>query len=262
MMNRTRKRILKALFLCAAALLSHDALFAQRTYITQGEFEELLQNADTVIYRYSTEGQKPPFRALSLENRPLSIDWDAQNYPLRTLFAVKTNLLYDAVTAPNIEIEVPIGDRYSVAAEWIFPWWLSDSKQRAFELLCGTVEGRYWFGERSTKEQLTGWAIGLYVGGGYYDLEWDGTGYQGEHLLSGGIAGSYAHSIGGNMRLEYSVGLGILTTKYRKYSAQECGTDWNLLRTRRGTSTWFGPTRCRVSLVWMLHRADKRGGER
>ena len=41
----------------------------------------------------------------------------------KPLFAIKTNLLYDALSAVNLEIEVPVGKRWSVAAEGIFPWW-------------------------------------------------------------------------------------------------------------------------------------------
>ncbi len=200
--------------------------------------------------------------ALSIETPGNTIDWELTTLPRRDLFALKTNLLYDVVSVVNIELEVPIGDRYSVAGEWIFPWWLSDKRQRCLEILCGTVEGRYWFGDRTTTDQLTGWAAGLYVGCGYYDLEWDGTGYQGENIFAGGISCAYAHKIAPRLRLEYSLGVGLLSTKYRKYSAQKCGNNWILLRNSRGHNLWFGPTRCRVSLSWMLRGADKRGGVR
>ncbi len=205
---------------------------------------------------------QPPKVVLSAE-MPLSpIDWAVDSLPRRTLFAIKTNLLYDVATAINIEVEVPIGERYSLCGEWIFPWWRSDSRQRCFELLNGTLEGRYWLGRRDNKAPLTGWAVGLYVGGGYYDLEWNGTGYQGEHLLSGGLSGSYAHSIGSNLRLEYSLGVGVLTTKYRKYEAEKCGNNWLLVRSERGRHTLFAPTRAKISLVWLLRHPDKRGGVR
>ncbi len=204
----------------------------------------------------------PPYQALSDEYPNLKFDWELNTLPRRTLFALKTNLLFDAITAVNLEIEVPIGSRYSVAAEWIFPWWLTDSRQRCFELLCGTVEGRYWLGKQRTEEdQLLGWAVGLYAGCGYYDLEWDGKGRQGENVIAGGVSGSYAHLIGEHLRLEYSLGLGMLTTKYRKYEAEKCDNEWILLRTERGRTNWFGPTRARISLVWMLTRPDRRGGE-
>ena len=58
--------------------------------------------------------------------------------------ALKTNLLYDAVTALNIEFEVPIGKQWSVAVENLFPWWEFNNKY-CFQLWEMGAEGRYWF---------------------------------------------------------------------------------------------------------------------
>ncbi len=201
-----------------------------------------------------------PVPALWFENPEVHLDWPRDTLPRRTLFAVKTNILFDALTAVNVEVEIPIGNRYSVSAEWIFPWWISDSSQNCFEIGCATIEGKYWFGQRESMPQLIGWAAGFYIGGGYYDIERDGIGYQGENLFIGGVSGSYAHAISRDLRLEFTLGFGMFATKYRKYRAQSCGTDWILVRTERQDRRWFGPTRCRLSLVWMLNRADKRGG--
>ena len=44
----------------------------------------------------------------------------------RPLFALKTNLLFDAALMPNIEIEVPVNKRWSLNGELMFPWWLLD----------------------------------------------------------------------------------------------------------------------------------------
>ncbi len=252
-----RYRILFTFFTLLGLCVSASRVHAQSH--TPEHLRSLVEGADTVIYLYH-KVPPSPYRVLVTDN--LAVDWEVDSLPRRTLFAVKTNLLFDAASLLNFEIEVPIGERYSVAGEWTFPWWLSESRQNCTQLLNLNIEGRYWFGDRSKRAQLTGWAAGLYVGGGYYDLERDGKGYQGEHLLSGGIAASYAHPIGRCARLEYSLGVGILTTKYRKYQAEQCGNNWLLVRQRYGTATWFGPTRAKISLVFMLNRKDKRGGAR
>lgn len=182
----------------------------------------------------------------------------------KPLFAVKTNLLYDLGSALNLEMEVPIGQRWSVAAEWIFPWWLWEKKQYALEVLNGNIEGRYWWGNRAGRDQLTGWFTGIYAGGGYYDVEWKTKGYQGE-FISAGITGGFAHKIGGNWRMEYSLGMGYLGSKYREYIPQECGCDddWHLIKQGSGRSTWIGPTRAKVSLVFMInHGYQVKGGKR
>ena len=53
----------------------------------------------------------------------------------RPLFALKTNLLFDVAMMPNIEIEVPIGKRWSINGEYMFPWWLFDGDKYSMPIL-------------------------------------------------------------------------------------------------------------------------------
>lgn len=176
-------------------------------------------------------------------------------YGKKPLFALKTNLLYDIASALNVEIEVPIGKRWSIAGEYIFPWWLWKRSQIALETLSGHLDVRYWFGDRIKHDVMTGWFAGVYGGGGYYDVEWRKDGYQGE-FYSVGLTGGFAHKIGRNLRLEYSLGVGYLDSKYREYKAYQSPDDakWHLMRKRHGTSDWIGPTRVKIALVWMLNK--------
>lgn len=178
----------------------------------------------------------------------------------KPLFALKTNLLFDLATALNVEVEVPIGKQWSVAGELIFPWWLLNDKQYCLQLLSGNLEGRYWFGDRTNRAPLTGWFTGIYTGGGLYDLEWKVKGYQGEFFIAAGVSGGYAHKIKRNLSIEYSLGVGYLKTHYREYEPK-MGEDneWHLIRKKSGNYTWFGPTRAKISLVWMLNY-KKEGG--
>ena len=175
----------------------------------------------------------------------------------KPLFALKTNLLYNLTTAVNIEIEVPIGNRWSILGEYIFPWWLLEHNQYCLEIINANIEGRYWLGNRSNRPQLTGWFAGLYTGGGYYDVEWGNKGYQGEFYVSTGLTGGYAHTLGkkDNFRMEYSLGAGYFNTKYREYNPELRSSDdnWHLIRQQSGKYSWIGPTRLKVSLVWLLH---------
>lgn len=204
-----------------------------------------------------------PFDTVTVTQKEPIAPLDATS-TTKPLFALKTNLLMDMISAVNIEVEVPIGDRWSLAGEWIFPWWLWEDKQNCFQLLSGNLEGRYWFGNRLEKDVMTGWFAGLYAGAGLYDLEWDKTGYQGEFYIAAGISGGYAHTINrlGNLRMEYSLGVGYLSTDYKRYEAEYCTYDhWHLNPKSSGTYRWFGPTRAKASLIWMLNRKVK-GGER
>ena len=182
----------------------------------------------------------------------------------RPLFALKTNLLFDAALMPNVEIEVPIGNRWSVNGEYMFPWWLMGGNKYCLQILAGGLEGRYWLGSREkrmTREVLTGHFFGLYAGGGKYDLQWEKNGYQGEFFIAAGISYGYARRIARNLHLEFNIGIGLLRTDYRHYHPRENYTD--LLWLADGKYTWLGPTKLKLSLVWLLNRkTTKKGGER
>ncbi len=177
-------------------------------------------------------------------------------------FAFKSNLLFDLATALNIAVEVPIGDKWSVNGEWMFPWWITDDATTAFQLLSANVEGRYWFGDRTKKLKLTGLFAGYYIGGGLYDLRMNSKGYQGEFYIASGFSGGYAHAINksGSLRMEYALGLGYLNTDYRYYEGR--ADNRFMVWQYNGRYVWLGPTRASVSMVWMLNINKKRGGKR
>ena len=95
---------------------------------------------------------------------------------------------------------MPIRKHWSITGEWIFPWWKHNnnkpnSKPSRLEILCGTLEGRYWFGDRENRPVLTGWFAGINGCAGIYDLQWKAKGYQGYFFLLGASVG-YAHKLG------------------------------------------------------------------
>ena len=174
----------------------------------------------------------------------------------RPLFAVKTNLLFDAALMPNIEVEVPIGKRWSLNGEYMFPWWLINDDRYCLQVLMGGLEVRYWPGRRSGRDVLTGHFLGLYAGGGKYDLQWDKNGYQGEFFIAAGVSYGYAHSIARNLRLEYNIGIGMLRTDYRHYHSRD--NHQTLLWQENGEYTWLGPTKLKISLVWLITGKNKK----
>ncbi len=184
---------------------------------------------------------------------------------LNCAFALKTNMLYNAATITNVEVEVPIGERYSVAAEWVFPWWtedngLEDSARNRTQMLNANIEGKYWFGDREQRATMTGWFAGAYVGGGLYDFERDAEGYQGEFYVAVGASGGYAHKLNrrGSLRMEYSLGVGYLVTDYSYYMSSFGNDDaWHPIISEKGTFYWVGPTKAKVSLVWFFNQRKR-----
>jgi len=82
--------------------------------------------------------------------------------------AIKTNLLYDAILMPSLEVEYRIDDRWSVAVEGSVAWWKRDRRHKYYQIATILPEGRYWFG---TKKPWHGHYVGVFAGGSWYDLE-------------------------------------------------------------------------------------------
>ncbi|MCR4765284.1 MAG: DUF3575 domain-containing protein [Bacteroidaceae bacterium] len=165
--------------------------------------------------------------------------------------AVKTNLLFDAALAPNIEVERWFGKRhrFSLMAEVWFPWYVWRSNSRAFEVLNIGLEGRYWLTHsKNPNRPITGFFLGVYAAGGKYDLEWKSKGNQGE-FTSLGLSVGYTWRIGRNFNMEVSAAAGWLSGPYRHYVGMF--DDTHLIWQRNEHFSYVGPTKLKFSLVWL-----------
>lgn len=165
-----------------------------------------------------------------------------------TVLALKNNLLYDLALAPNIEIEVPVGRRWSVNAEYKCPWWSMSSKEICYQLLSGGIESRFWLGDRRLRNRLTGHFVGVYAEGGIYDFQFKGDGYQGKYYGAAGLSYGYSKQVSQHLALEFSLGIGYLTTEYQKYTPYEESLVWM----SSGKYNFIGPTKAKISLVWLI----------
>ncbi len=182
-----------------------------------------------------------------------------------TVFALKTNLLYDAVTMVNAEIEIPVGKRLSIMAEGVFPWWEFQKNKYALQNLSLSVEPRFWFKKWGNDDRkLLGFFVGPYAMSGKGDIQWDKElCYQGTYL-SAGISGGFAIPLGkkkhwGNM--EFSISAGWLRADYQHYQP---AADYSCLirdPNDAGQVTYFGPTKLKVSLVIPINFATKRASK-
>jgi len=84
---------------------------------------------------------------------------------------------------------------------------------------------------------------------GKYDLEWNNKGNQGE-FWSPGLTFGYAHKIGRRWNMEYSIGAGWLSTNYRHYKGMLGNNE--LIWQYSGHDYYFGPTKAKIALVFML----------
>ena len=177
------------------------------------------------------------------------IDKGEQLSEPETVLAIKNNLLYDLALAPNLEVELPIGRRWSLNTEYKCPWWLNNRSKFCYQLLSGGVEARYWLGNRRTHSRLIGHFFGVYIEGGRYDFQFGGdTGVQGKYYAASGISYGYTRRLANRLAIEFSLGIGYLTTEYRKYTTYEGDLIWKT----SGKYNFMGPTKAKVSLVWLI----------
>lgn len=171
-----------------------------------------------------------------------------------TVLALKNNLLYDLALAPNIEMEIPIGKRWSVNAEYKSPWWSDSGKAVCYQLISVGMESRCRLGNRRSHRRLTGHFLGLYIEGGIYDFQFKGDGCQGKYYGTAGITYGYSVPVSRHLAFEFSLGIGYLTTEYQKYTPYEK----SLVLTDSGKYDFIGPTKAKISLVWLITKKRER----
>lgn len=216
------------------------------------------ERVDT-IYQMPTAGysEAPPATAYPREKR------------FRPIVALKTNALFDLAMAFNFEIEAQLGpdSRWSIMVEDWFPWFLfrrdykgdtneyrrSDWKawRSAYEIWTGGAELRYWFRPKCTdiRPPLTGTFVGAYIATGKYDWEWDGEGDQGEFTSFGATYGrSWVLSRRWNLELSGSVGY--VRGPRRHYIGMFDNS--RLIWQYTSHLNYIGPTKLKLSLVWLL----------
>jgi len=167
---------------------------------------------------------------------------------------VKTNLLYDATTTPNIGAELGIGKKHSLQLYYgLNPWkFNTDSGKKYFKHWLLMPEYRYWFCHR-----FQGSFVGVHAMGGEFDaanVKLPFGMYKGlrDHryegwYLGGGVSYGYQWVLSRHWNLEASVGVGVVYAKYKGYECGECGRQIN------DGDTWYvGPTKAVLSFLYLF----------
>lgn len=180
--------------------------------------------------------------------------------------ALRSNLL---CTLMNIGVEVPLSNRFSLGADWYYPWamrsWVNSAfpaQKYCIQGLAASLEARWWLGDRHSKitgdprYRLRGHSIGLVATGGYYDGEYDWKGEQGEFIALG-LDYMYALPLGkGGAHFEFNLGAGYLLNSYRRYNVRYEG-GYLIGDGPKTVRHWPVPMRARVSLVIPITKAQR-----
>lgn len=166
-----------------------------------------------------------------------------------TSWSVKTNLLYDAVLLPSLEVEYRISKHWSVNLEGDIAWWHNDSRHKYYQLAVISPEVRYWF---MPQGRTKGHYVGLFAGCGWYDLENGSNGYKGEGEFAG-ISYGYMFPVGRYFSFEAGVGVGYLNTRYEKYLP----LDEEYVYQQTSRLDYIGPLKLKFAWVWHIGKRFK-----
>lgn len=183
--------------------------------------------------------------------------------PAFSQVAVKTNILYDATTTPNIGVEVGIGGKSTLNLVYgLNPWkFNSDSHgERYAKHWVVMPEYRWW-----TCSRFNGHFIGAHLMGGQMnaanvDFPLPGFFFKGENLAKAvktgryqgefagvGVTYGYQWSLSLHWNLEAEIGAGYNWVHYKQYPCGECGD-----KIRSGHTNYAGITKLGLSIMYVF----------
>lgn len=204
----------------------------------------------------SQSPSSPPFPAIPSQVHP-----EPQTPPVASYFALKSNLLYDALLVPNLSLEASIGSGWTLGAGGMLAWWSKDAKHRYWRIYGGDLEIRKYFGTLSKSKPLQGHHLGIYGDFLTYDFEFGAKGYQSKATYAAGIKYGYSHPIANRLNLDFALGIGYLHSNYKTYVPKDGCYVYQETKKRK----WLGPTQAEISLVWLLGKGNtnkKKGGKK
>lgn len=206
----------------------------------------------------SQSPSSPPFPAIPSQVHPSS---ESQAPPVASYFALKSNLLYDALLVPNLSLEASIGSGWTLGAGGMLAWWSKDAKHRYWRIYGGGMEIRKYFGTLSKSKPLQGHHLGIYGDFLTYDFEFGAKGYQSKATYAAGIKYGYSHPIANRLNLDFALGIGYLHSNYKTYVPRDGCYVYQETKKQK----WLGPTQAEISLVWLLGKGNtnnKKGGKK
>lgn len=177
--------------------------------------------------------------------------------PRGVIWALRTNMLFDALAAPTVGAELYLGHNFSVQGQWTYAWWSHRSKNFFWRIYGGDLGLRWWFGRQSRQRPLSGHHIGIYAQALIWDFELGGRGYMGgvpggaiwnRANIGAGVEYGYSMPLADRWNIDFSIGIGYLGGACREY-LPECG--YYVWQSTRNLN-YIGPTKAEISLVYKL----------
>ncbi len=154
--------------------------------------------------------------------------------------ALKTNVAYWMVTAPNLGFEVALNAKWSLDLSGVYkPWIFNGDKNIRFWL--AQPELRYWF-----CESFEGHFVGVHLHGAQYYATNKDRIYDG-YLAGGGFVYGYNWILSPRWNMEVLVGLGYARLWYKEMPNLPC------MKCREDkVRDYVGPTKIALSFSYMF----------
>lgn len=178
--------------------------------------------------------------------------------------AVKTNLLYDATTTPNLGLEYALNDRNTINIVYgLNPWkfdgenadggkmakhWVVMPEYRWW--LCSVFNGHF-IGIHAMGGEFNAANVSLPVPGGFFgganlqkgvkDTRYDGK------FVGGGFTYGYQHILSRHWNIEAEIGVGYDRVWYDQYRCGDCGGKMS-----HGNTNYLGITKIGVSFLYLF----------
>ena len=173
----------------------------------------------------------------------------APSVPVRKpYFAVGTNLLYDAATAFNLGIEVPVTRHWTVYLDGIYNN-MPFSGGRKVDLKLGDAGAAYYFNDNGP--YMKGWLISAGVGGGLYNLVGEKKGWEG-YVGYLTLGGGYSFQLGtanSPWRLKLAGGIGPIHTAFKLSERNAMG---DMVYKMDNTFTWQLPSNLQATIIYLF----------
>ena len=230
----------------------------------------LSYNKISNVNKYQSVGQEINIPVRELKFPELAFAPIPVKTPSRPFYmGVRSNILSDVLLLPNIGVEFYLGGKTSVAANWTYAWWKSDSRKWYSRNYGGDIALRKWLGQKAKEKPLTGHHIGPYAQVFTYDFLVNETGYMAGEPggdifdranFAVGLEYGYSLPIARRLNIDFSVGIGYLWGKYYEYTPIDDCYVWQATKKHR----YFGPTKAEISLVWLIGQNNvniRKGGK-
>ena len=246
---------------------------------SQAEWLTLAEpNADSVAFTVAPNKVKEPRTTnVSVEcyGKQYDVVVNQEAAPKKPFYmGLKTNMLYDLATIPNLGAEFYLGKKLSLAANWGYAWWGGPRKDIYWRYYGGDLALRWWFGKASRVKPLQGHHLGLYGQIFTFDVEFGKNGMMGgtpgKNMWSMdamqkavGLEYGYSVPVAYRLNIDFTIGLGYYQGIVHEYKPVDGHYVWQGTIRRR----YMGPTKAEISLVWLLGRGNyndtkKKGGKR